>query len=95
MRNLAEGCKYSISSSPPKRIDEAHPGLADDLAQEIPDHAKVRKEQPIAEIGLSQENLSSEEAYQQRVLVPRARTPPLGWGPHRNFHSQACQNPAL
>jgi len=31
----------------------------------------VRKEQPIAEIVLSQENLSSEEAYQQKPLVPK------------------------
>jgi hypothetical protein len=51
-----------------REIDEVHPGLANDLAQEIPDHAKVRKEQPIAEIVLSQENLSSREAYQQSGL---------------------------
>ena len=36
----------------------------------------MRKEQPIAEIVLSQENLSSKEAYQQKPLVPS----PVGRG---------------
>ena len=96
--------KEASTLHPPKpKSMRSTQASADDLAQEIPGHAEVRKEQPIAEIVLSQENLSSEEAYQEKPLAPRPGRRPWGWRPRgtphfsnsRNFHSQACQNPAL